>query len=72
MRRIGKIVSINQRDGSGKIIDTNDQDIPFFFTSTDQIFETFEWIEFDIILTDRGLSAVNIKLMEIGEEAYTI
>ncbi|WP_147243760.1 cold-shock protein [Pedobacter miscanthi] len=63
-RRRGEITLIDNEHGFGVIMDENNQDIQFRLEAVSGYIEENLKVTFEIQLTARGLSAVNVEMQE--------
>lgn len=61
MMRLGRILCINLVEGTGLILDENDQDITFLLEGLNQKVRLSDEVRFEIAITSLGLIATNIN-----------
>ena len=67
--RKGVLISTNPQEGSGKIIDENEQDIHCCLKDLGTDIQIGDPIIFNIKLTSYGLTAVNISKIDIHQSS---
>jgi cold shock CspA family protein len=61
--RKGMVLRIDQSNGFGLIQDENEQEIAFCLKNTDKNIKISDSVEFEIQLTQHGLTAINLNLL---------